>query len=473
MAIILSERRDSTEDDSTHAAAANLRHAPTGPSGSLTLAFERGRPRAASSLTLADVHAVTIGRSSHTLDATASLVEGVRRLNIQVQDRWSSQVHAHMRHVEDGWTLEDAGSKNGTRVNGAVVDRVKLRHGDLIEVGRSFFVFRQDQPVEGSGRSSAVPSGLLSNNPGLTTQFARLAMLAPSTQSVLILGETGTGKELVAKAIHNLSGRRGSFCAINCGSISRSLLEAELFGYRKGAFSGATEDRPGLIRSADNGTLFLDEIGDLPFEQQTALLRVLQEGEVVPVGAVNAVPVDLRVVAATHRDLHAMIAGGRFREDLLARLNGFAVELPRLRDRPEDLGGLILRLIERHNPEAAESVEFSPAAIRALFLHPWPSNIRQLEQALRAALTLAQSGPIELEHLENSLRWGSTVAPSALSRLRDERSAGDQKSVLTTLLSRHSGNVSAVASEMGTSRMQVHRLCKRLGVDLRDYRPPL
>jgi transcriptional regulator with PAS, ATPase and Fis domain len=245
-------------------------------------------------------------------------------------------------------------------------------------------------------------------------------------------------------------------------------MESEFFGYRKGAFSGATEDRPGLVRSADKGTLFLDEIGDLPVEGQATLLRVLQEREVLPVGGVTPIPVDVRVVAATHRDLNAMVEQHRFRADLLARLTGFVLVLPPLRERREDLGGLVRRLMERHAAEKADTVEFSPRAIRALFTHPWPGNVRELDKVLSAALIFAREGRVDCEHLDESLKAGRWLDGAAA--LRDGAPVDGQRDRLMNLLSRHAGNVTAVAAEMRTSRTQVHRLCRRFGVALQDFR---
>jgi transcriptional regulator with AAA-type ATPase domain len=459
---------ESTEDDRDRGAppARPPRHSLT----SLTLLFEDGRPRAVPPFRLDDVDAITLGRSSHSGAQLPPAPGAERRLALGIADRRMSQVHAHLRLTDGGWSLEDAGSKNGTRVNGIEVGQATLRSGDLVEVGRSFLLFRSD--VDGFV-GPAAPDGLVglaTFNAPLARQFERLVRVSRSQVPILVQGDTGTGKELVTQAIHDLSDREGPLRAVNCGALPRSLLESELFGFRKGAFSGADQDRIGLVRSADKGTLFLDEIADLPLDGQAALLRVLQEGEIHPIGASGPISVDVRVVAATHRDLSRMVQQGEFREDLLARLNGFSVTLPPLRDRREDLGALVGLFGRRHAPGRADSIGFSPAAVRALHAHRWPQNIRELEKTVAAALALAQGDLIELEHLPEVIR-AEGVKPVGARPV----DGGEQEALrraLENLLDLNHGNVSATASAMRTSRMQVHRLCRRFGIDLRRYRPP-
>src|SRR5207302_1217977 len=189
-------------------------------------------------------------------------------------------------------------------------------------------------------------------------------------------GETGTGKEVIARAIHAASRRPGAFVAVNCGALAPNLVESELFGHKKGAFSGATEDHNGLVRAADKGTLLLDEIGDLPVPTQAALLRVLQQREVLPLGTTKPMPVDLRVVAASHRDLEAEVGAGRFREDLWSRLAGYTAQLPALRDRREDLGLLVAALLARL--VQTRPIRFTSEAGLALVQYDWPRNVREL-----------------------------------------------------------------------------------------------
>jgi transcriptional regulator with GAF, ATPase, and Fis domain len=266
--------------------------------------------------------------------------------------------------------------------------------------------------------------------------------------------------------VHALSQRRGAFVGVNCAALPDSLLEGELFGARRGAFTGATEDRVGLVRSSDRGTLFLDEVGDLTTRGQAVLLRVLQEKEVVPVGATRPTPVDLRLVTATHRDLEAMSAQGQFRSDLLARISGFLVHLPPLKERIDDLGILLASLLARHAPPD-RTPTFSVEAMRALIRYSWPSNIRELEHCLHAALALAPAR-IELEHLAAPVREGRAAPPAAgppsPRELTPEQQA--RRDELVALLAEHGGNISEVARRLQKDRVQVRRWVKMFGIVL-------
>jgi len=393
-----------------------------------------------------------------------------RALKIELADGSVSSRHAAIARDVAGYVLVDLASKNGTRVGGRAIDRVRLADGDVIEIGKRVFVYRAamlappDALAIVDGRAEGVRgTGFATLDPALAAQLTALADVASSPQPIIVTGESGTGKELIARAVHARSGRSGALVAVNCGALPDTMVEAELFGHRKGAFSGAIADRDGLVRAADRGTLFLDEIGDLPLAAQAALLRVLQEREVVPVGGAAPVAVDFRAIAATHRDLPAMVARGEFREDLYARLAGFTLRLPPLRERRQDLGLIAGALIERHARGAAVTID--PAAAHALFAHAWPRNVRELEQCLATAIALARGGTIKLEHLNLD---APAPEPIAEPRLAD----GDDTlhARLLEVLAEHKGNVSAVARAMGTTRMQVHRWAKRFAIDLKVYR---
>jgi transcriptional regulator with GAF, ATPase, and Fis domain len=418
---------------------------------------------------------VTIGRGD-SLSLERRKEDGVPAMRISVPDGRMSSAHARLQRVLGSWVVEDAASKNGTWLDGQRVASAPLPDGALIELGHSFLVYREAFPASGPDFLDAralrpAAEGLATLSPVLAAEFDRLVLVARSRVPILVRGETGTGKELIATAVHQLSGRSGPFLAVNCGALPENLLESELFGYRKGAFSGATQDRPGLVRSSHKGTLLLDEIGDLPLPAQAALLRVLQEEEVQAIGATHPVKVDLRVVAATHEDLEALAAGGRFRSDLLARLSGFTVSLPPLRERREDLGLLIAALLQKLAGDAASGVSFTPEATRALLLHRWPLNVRELEKCLSGAIVLARHGLVGLEHLPASLRNArelpSPDPPPQLSREEEERRRRDD---LVSLLREHDGNVTAVARAMGKARTQVQRWLRRLGIDPLSFR---
>ncbi len=436
----------------------------------LTLALQAEAPLARPLWALlSGVDAVWLGRGHGVASAARAESAGERQLRIQVPDRFLSSSHASLQRVFGRWLLEDAGSRNGTFVCGGRVERFELRDGTIFEIGHSFFVFRASAPLdlEPVLGQEGWPGSL---QPAHATQLRALERAAATSLPVVVRGETGTGKEVLARLVHARSGRPGAFQAINCAALPASLIESELFGYRKGAFSGATEDRPGLVRGADKGTLFLDEVGDLPLPAQGALLRVLQESEVLPVGGTRAVPVDFRLVVATHRDLEAMAAAGQFRPDLLARMSGLLVTLPPLRDRKEDLGSLIAALLRRLAPDRAEAVRFTMPAARALFRYDWPLNVRELEKALALALALAPDGAIDLVHLPPPLRTiASAPAPeTSVAALPAEEL--QRREELVALLREHRGNVTAVARVLGKARVQVQRWMRRYRIQPAIFR---
>jgi transcriptional regulator with GAF, ATPase, and Fis domain len=282
---------------------------------------------------------------------------------------------------------------------------------------------------------------------------------------LLLFGETGTGKEVMARSIHALSGRTGPFQAVNCAAIAPGLIESELFGHRKGAYTGAVEDHAGAVRSAHRGTLLLDEIGDLPLPAQAVLLRVLQESEVKPLGSDRSVPVDLRVVAATNRDLDDLAGAQRFRPDLLARLSGYRCTLPPLRERREDFALLVAAVLEGIG---AQALTFSVEAARALLRHRWPLNVRELEKCLAAAAVLAEGGQVELEHLPEAVRSSGSLPRQVPEQM--EAQNAERRDVLVRLLRKEGGNVTAVAREMGKARTQVQRWLRRFHIDPLSFR---
>jgi sigma-54 dependent transcriptional regulator, acetoin dehydrogenase operon transcriptional activator AcoR len=312
----------------------------------------------------------------------------------------------------------------------------------------------------------AEQDALLTLSPELERDFERLEKVAPARDlAILIEGESGSGKEVLARQIERWSGRNGAFVAVNCGALVENLVESQLFGSTKGAFSGATQDRTGFVRSADQGCLFLDEIAELPLGSQATLLRVLEEHEVVAVGATRPIAVDIKVLAATHQNLDARVASGRFRKDLFARISGFRVRLPSLADRREDFGLLLQALLAKAESAPAE-LKLSSEAAKAMLAYPWPLNVRELSHALGSALLLCEEGLIELKHLPQELqqRPGSRPPPA----LNEEQAM--RREELIELLNRHQGNVSAIARELGKARMQVQRWLKRYDLDAESYR---
>jgi transcriptional regulator with GAF, ATPase, and Fis domain len=306
-------------------------------------------------------------------------------------------------------------------------------------------------------------AGIVTRDPTLLRVLKVVAQVAPTDLAVLVQGASGTGKELIARALH-LNSRRasGPFVTINCGAIAPALLESELFGHTRGAFTGATRDTPGLLRTAHRGSVFLDEIGELPRELQVKLLRALQSGEVQPVGAVAPVDVDVRVVAATNRDLAVEVKEGRFREDLYFRLNAVTLELPPLRSRPGDVLLLFQHFLQRSAERAdRQRPEMTPRAERQLQAHTWPGNVRELENEAARALALTPEGePITAERLSSRI---STDAGPVLPERR--RALAERERELVELhLRRAGGNRTQAARTLGLTREGLRKTMKRLGM---------
>jgi DNA-binding NtrC family response regulator len=305
---------------------------------------------------------------------------------------------------------------------------------------------RQLERVEGK-------SDLIGDSPSMEQVRTLISKVAPSDSTVLVLGETGTGKELVARAIHDQSVRAEMpFVAINCGALPESLIESELFGHRRGAFTGADEHRVGLFEVASGGTIFLDEIGELPKAMQAKLLRVLESGEIRRVGDNESFTVDVRVVCATHRDLEEMVAEEEFREDLMFRINTFEIRLPPLRERIDDIPELARHLLKRSRLSArANDLLFTAEAIETLQSHSWPGNVRELANVIEHAAILCEEGPIGAAHLPN--RFGArrlrgphfkTVGPPQTLREIELQ-------VIQQTLDKYSGNKPKAAEELGIS----------------------
>jgi sigma-54 dependent transcriptional regulator, acetoin dehydrogenase operon transcriptional activator AcoR len=421
---------------------------------------------------------------------------------ICVPEQAVSRQHARIYSKDSRWMLQDLGSRNGTMVDGSYVGEVELEPNHEIRVGDAMFKFidsgaekcvayRIDGNVSGERKAKAFTE--LVGGAQMDQIAADIERIAPTELSAVVLGETGTGKEVVARGIHRFSGRKGSLQAINCAAIPHNLLESELFGYRRGAFSGADRDKPGLIKLADNGTLFLDEIGDMPLDAQAKLLRVLQSREVFPLGATTPELVDIRVVCATHRDLYQYVKEGKFRGDLLARLNEHVVRLPPLRERKEDIFLLANSFCARYGrPEMSFTFSF----LVALFHYDWPFNVRELESCIKRGVALTDGGELDTMHLPDAIAehmkgYGdrqrvslpshlpaapayeappNSIGPGGTPTAPPPRRGPPTEEELRSLLERHKGNIAAVGRELGKERMQVHRWLKRYNIDLSAYR---
>jgi DNA-binding NtrC family response regulator len=317
---------------------------------------------------------------------------------------------------------------------------------------------------------------LVGRSAGMQAVFDVIRKVADTDLTVLIRGPSGTGKELVANAIHYRSPRQTRpLVKVNCAAFSRELVESELFGHEKGAFTGATATREGKFEIADGGTLLLDEIGDMALETQAKILRVLQEKELERVGGNRTIKVDVRVLAATNQDLENRVRAGTFRQDLYYRLNVVAVMLPALRDRPGDLPPLI----EHFLAEAAKRLKrpgtaLAPAAYRALLAHEWPGNVRELEHAIEQAVALASGGEIGLDDLPAALRGpGGESEPGPPGTFKDAKQQvieRFERRFITEALAKHQGNVSKAAEDMGMYRQHLQLKLAEYGIDADTFR---
>jgi len=289
--------------------------------------------------------------------------------------------------------------------------------------------------------------------------------VAPTDATVLIQGESGTGKEVIAKAIHHASTRAARpFVAINCGAVPETLLESELFGYMRGAFTGAGVNKLGLFEEADGGTLFLDEIAEMPASLQVKLLRALQSGEIRRLGATQASTIDVRVIAATHGDLAALISQGTFREDLFYRLNVIQVALPPLRDRREDLPALAEHFLARSAAKLGRELSLSPATVERLLRYPWPGNVRELENAIERAAILARSATVEPDDLPPHVSAGLQLGPSPALPRQISLAEAERLHILQTL-ERFGRNHSGAAEALGIGRTTLWRKLKEYELD--------
>jgi DNA-binding NtrC family response regulator len=300
--------------------------------------------------------------------------------------------------------------------------------------------------------------GLIGRSTAMREVFTALHQVAPTDATVLITGETGTGKELVAAAVHEFSPRRGKpFLAVNCGALAAGLLESELFGHLRGAFTGAMRDKTGLFEAADGGTIFLDEIGEVPPPLQLRLLRVLQEREVTRVGDVRARKINVRVVAATNRDLRALVKEGAFREDLFYRLHVFPIRVPALRDRASDIPLLVTTKLSAPNA-------ISPLAMRLLREYAWPGNVRELFAAVESASIRASGARIDAQHLPEEVRAAGAEEADAKTRYRAVDDAAEEREAIRAALELTEGAVTRAAELLGMGRTTLWRKMRALGL---------
>ena len=423
---------------------------------------------------------ITVARSRITIGRSAVN-------DLVLTDTSVSGTHAEIVISDSGIQLHDLDSTNGSYAGGLRVRSCWIEPGTVVVVGKSEIeLLSADEvqvPISGEDHFGA----LYGASPAMREVFATLERVAPTEMGVLIGGETGTGKELVARALHDESLRhKGPFVVLDCGSLPRELAEAAILGHKKGAFTGAVADRPGCFEEADGGTLFLDEIGELPLELQPKLLRVLDRREVQRIGESQVRKVDVRVVAATHRDLRMMVGQGLFREDLYFRLSVMSVDLPPLRARGRDAIMLAERFVEdfaRSGHTQGPMPRLSDAAREVLQAETFPGNVRQLKNVILRAAHLCKNGVIE----PSDLHLGRREDPRSIGNSSDDgaRSAkgfdpalfdtpfkdakqqmvdGFEREYFARLLEKTDGNLSRAAAEAGITRYYLRELLKRLGM---------
>jgi DNA-binding NtrC family response regulator len=378
-----------------------------------------------------------------------------------LDDPFVSARHLRIEPHGTRWSLVDLGSTNGTFISGARVSRAELPLGVPVQLGDAEIVLEAREAPE-PARAEAF-EGMISRDPAMRQVFELVERVGPADAAVTILGETGTGKELVARALHHRSGRRdGPFIPVNCSAIAESLIESELFGHEKGAFSGAERMRKGAFEEADRGTIFLDEIGELPLDLQPKLLRVLELGEVKRVGASRPITVNVRIVAATHRDLRARVRAGKFREDLFYRLCVVPVTVPPLRQRTGDVRALAEAFLQRASPRGLV-LRWSPEALAKLEAYDWPGNVRQLRNVVLRALLFRGEGlvvPPAAVTFEDTRATAADTGDDDTMYVRGLTLEDIEREAIRLSLRRNKGKRAAVVKELQIAKSTV---MKRIG----------
>jgi DNA-binding NtrC family response regulator len=399
--------------------------------------------------------------------------------DLALEDRTVSRHHFEIVYTDKGYLLVDLASTNGTFVDGQRVERAYLPSGAAIRVGGTTLSFAHvNEEISVEPDRDAQLGGMVGSSVKMRQVFGLIKKIAPMDVPVIIQGETGTGKELAARAIHDLSPRRtGPFLVLDCGAIPANLIESEFFGHEKGSFTGATSMRPGAFERANGGTIFLDELGELQLELQPKLLRVLENGEVRRIGSNDLVHVDVRVIAATNRDLVKEVQEGNFREDLYFRLSVINLQMPPLRQRGEDIAHLV-----RYHLNSPEIVarygrkRFSTEAMDRMMAYAWPGNVRELINVISHVLTFAEGDVIEVANLPPRLLGEEKKSPLPFNEHLSFKEAKDQvlaqfeREYLGSLLVRCGGNVSQAARQSGMHRKSIERLAKKYQLDVRALR---
>jgi DNA-binding NtrC family response regulator len=421
---------------------------------------------------------VVLGGPSEGLEralSTTLTVGADPSCDLSLRDRGVSRQHAEFRLRDGRVWVRDLGSRNGTTLSGVRVTEAELQIGAVVTLGETPLALYPRWHVREVDPSTAQHFGdVYGSSLAMRQVFAILERVAGSNATVLIEGESGTGKELVARSLHHASGRaRQPYVVFDCTTVTKELAESELFGHTRGAFSGAIAERDGAFRQADGGTIFLDELGELPLDLQPKLLRVLESGEVRRVGEHQHRKVDVRIVAATHRDLHAEARRGRFRSDLLYRLSVVRVQLPPLRARPEDIAVLAERLLAG---QLSEGSRIEGRNLERLMCYSWPGNVRELRNVLTRAVALAprREGRVTFDDLVFNLASDAT-SPTTLGycfpgvdghlpykEAKQRLLSQFDDEYVQALLRRHDGNITQAAQAAELSRKHVYALLRRV-----------
>jgi DNA-binding NtrC family response regulator len=391
--------------------------------------------------------------------------------DVVLKDPFASRRHCSIAPHAQGFAITDLGSSNGTIIDGVAIGKVVAPPGVALRIGKTLIqLMPADEVIDIPPSTKSQFGGLYGDSVAMRQVFAILERASKSNAPVLMLGESGTGKELMARGIHDASPRaNGPFVVFDCGASTETLIESDLFGHTKGAFTGAAADRVGAFAAADGGTLFLDEIGDLPVHLQPKLLRMLEAGEVIPLGGRKSAHYDVRIVAATHRDVFGEVARGGFRGDLYYRLAVVEVHVPPLRQRTGDLKRLIQMFLEKAGaPNLAADV--GGAALEKLERYHWPGNVRELRNVITRAVALAgpdddfQSLPFVLRPTVAAPEEISFKADRPFHEAKDEIVDRFEREYLTDLVQRANGNLSQAARIAGVERKFLYKLLERAGL---------
>lgn len=458
----------------------------------MTIIFSEGRP-AFKHLRKSKLVVVAGADQGKELEIDRSRISGGRSVvnDLCLNDKAVSGTHFEISSTDEGYRLRDLDSTNGTFIEGLRIKEVYLKPSTKFQVGHSLVLFQPTNEVVEIALSQADRFGdALGSSVAMREVFAILEKVAPSNLTVMISGETGTGKEVLARAVHQKSKRRDKpFVVLDCGAIPKDLIESTLFGHEKGAFTGAVGQRRGCFEQAQGGTIFLDEIGELDISLQPKLLRVLENRELKRVGGSATIGIDVRVLAATNRDLRRMVSEGDFREDLYFRLSVMHVEVPPLRERKADINLLVKQFLEDMDGQGASARQFSAEALKALQQHYWPGNVRELKNVVERAASLSDGPQIQPSEViisrglvpashEPSGKTATATGGGCLAHFdpgdmalnmefkeaKSEILDAFEKEYLAVLIEQHEGNITRAADQAGLTRYHLRELLKKHGL---------